>query len=72
VKQTKALVSVVDCHVIISTSALTNTMPRRQEWGIGEYEGEENVTARGKFEENEPLNPNISHFVTYSIEQSPS
>jgi hypothetical protein len=46
-----------------------NTMPRRQEWGIGEYEGEESVTVRGKFEGNEPLNPNISCFLAYSMEQ---
>jgi len=72
VKQPKVLVAVVDCHVIISTSAIMNTMPRRQEWGLGEYEGEESVTAREKFEGNEPLNPNVSYFLTYSMEQSPS
>jgi hypothetical protein len=38
-----------------------NTTLRLQETSIGVFDGGESVIARGKFEENEPLNKNISY-----------
>ena len=66
-KQIKALVVIVDCHVITSTCACVNTMPRRQEGGIKEHEEEESVTVRGKFEGNEQFNQIVSYVLTYLL-----
>jgi len=67
VKQIKALVIIVDFHVIVSTCTRVNRVSRRKEGGTREHEGEESVTARGKFEGHNPLNPNVSYLLPYLL-----